>query len=353
MSGYRRPPNLFWPILLIGVGVLLLLANLNVIETINIAYLLQLWPLVLIALGIEVLFGRGNAWIGNILSAALVIAALAFLVYAPQLNLGISPAGEYITESFSAEIEDATSANIHLDIDEGDLTVAALEDSGNLIEIEAFHNQNANFRESGSRTKSINFNLDSFRISDFTNLFDADRTEITAGLSSRIPLSLNIDTGSASTALNLEELQLLELSADTGSGRIQVWLPAGDFPVDLGTGSGSIEVTVPAGSVLDLTAGTGSGSIALVVGEDASGRIELDSGSGNLTLEVPEGTALQVSGETGSGNVSLPSGFIRTRGEDSLGGASGTWQSPNFDDAQIKLFVKFEVGSGNFRLIEK
>ena len=54
-QGYR---SLFWPIILIGVGLIWLLGNFGIISGANLAVLFRLWPLALIVIGLDLLFGR-------------------------------------------------------------------------------------------------------------------------------------------------------------------------------------------------------------------------------------------------------------------------------------------------------
>lgn len=44
MNENRRFPNLFWPVLLIGIGALLFLSNLEMIQPIDVRILWRLWP---------------------------------------------------------------------------------------------------------------------------------------------------------------------------------------------------------------------------------------------------------------------------------------------------------------------
>ena len=43
-----RYRSMFWPVILIGVGVIWLLSNLGLLPAASIAWLLNLWPLILI-----------------------------------------------------------------------------------------------------------------------------------------------------------------------------------------------------------------------------------------------------------------------------------------------------------------
>ncbi|MBC7250601.1 MAG: hypothetical protein H5T62_09990 [Anaerolineae bacterium] len=68
----RRPPSVFWPLMLIGVGVVLLLANLGYLPWQAWSVLWRLWPLLLVALGIDLLIGRRSV-LGAIISAVLIL----------------------------------------------------------------------------------------------------------------------------------------------------------------------------------------------------------------------------------------------------------------------------------------
>ena len=50
--------SLFWPILLIGVGIISLLVTFNVLPSISLRALIRLWPLILIIIGLQLIFGR-------------------------------------------------------------------------------------------------------------------------------------------------------------------------------------------------------------------------------------------------------------------------------------------------------
>ncbi len=56
---YRaRYRSLFWPVILVGVGVIWLLSNLGYVTPANLSEIWRLWPLLLIAAGLDMLLGR-------------------------------------------------------------------------------------------------------------------------------------------------------------------------------------------------------------------------------------------------------------------------------------------------------
>lgn len=345
----NRFPNLFWPVVLIGLGVIFLLSNMGLIEPISLNVLWQMWPVFLVLVGISLLFGR-NRLAGNILSALLAVAVIAFLIFAPQV-LEILPEPEMVTESFSEPLDDASSANVTLDFDRGDLTVNLLEDSLNLFEADVTHDERVDFHVSGSDQRSIRLKLDEIGAPSFGFWLADQRITADVAVAGSLPVDLSVNIGGGSAELNLTDLELTRLEASSGSGGIDAFLPTGDYPVRMSAGSGSLDIVTAEESVLDLSADVGSGRITLTVGEANTGTVKLESGSGSITVYVPEGTPVQVKASTGSGSVNVPRDFTRTAGGDEIVGEDGTWQTDNFHGSGTGLVLEVEVGSGSVRVV--
>jgi hypothetical protein len=350
MNDNRHTPNLFWPILLIGVGGLLLLTNLEVIDAVPWEAVWRLWPVFLVAAGINLLFGRGNRWLASLFSALLGIAVIAFLFFAPMIVESL-PTPEMVTESFAEPGAGIEAAAVTLDFDRGNLTVDLLEDSTNFFEVVVSHDEELHYSSSGNQNRTIRLNLNDIGTPQF-GFFFGEQSQINGdvGIAAGVPINLRVNIGGGSADLFLEELDLTQLRADSGSGSLEVILPGGSYPVRLSSGSGSITVESAQGVELDLRAEVGSGRITLTLGEDSEGEIYLDSGSGSINLVIPEGLAVEVSGDTGSGSVNVPNDFVRTSGDGSISGDSGTWQSPGFADSDSQLYIRFDIGSGSLRV---
>ena len=106
--------SFFWPLLLIGVGIVWLLANIGVIESFSLSFLLRLWPVVLIAIGLEIMFGRHSQILGGLIGLGVVAFVILLLVMAPNLDIDLGP--ELKTLNFSEPLDDASSARIDLDL---------------------------------------------------------------------------------------------------------------------------------------------------------------------------------------------------------------------------------------------
>ncbi len=87
----REHVNLFFPILLVGAGVILLMANLGMLTQDPFLFLVQFWPVFLIAGGIQLLFGR-NGTAGTIVSVVLGLAVVGgALWYLTQPGPAVMP----------------------------------------------------------------------------------------------------------------------------------------------------------------------------------------------------------------------------------------------------------------------
>ncbi|MEJ2738024.1 MAG: DUF5668 domain-containing protein, partial [Anaerolineae bacterium] len=72
----RRNVSILGPVLLIGVGILLLLNIMGILEWSVWWNLLRFWPILLIAAGLDLLIGRRSV-LGALIATVLVLALLA------------------------------------------------------------------------------------------------------------------------------------------------------------------------------------------------------------------------------------------------------------------------------------
>jgi hypothetical protein len=325
METQPRDRSLFWPIVLIGVGTIWLLANFNLIPELSWASVARLWPLALIAAGLDVLFGRSHPLISALIGLLTVGVAVALLVAGPRL--GLAPAApELVTERFSEPLEGATSADVTLDLDRYETTVSALEGATELIDAELTHSGRVNFEATGGAARRVRLDYQStpsFLVFDFEN----EPAEWHIGLAPGVPLVLGVDSGSGNATLDLTALDLRELALNSGSGSVTVALPATAeaYAVQVEGGSGAQTIQVPI---------------------DAAGQLEYDGGSGSLRVEVANGAAVRVDvRDSGSGRVRVPSEWEEIESGDD---DEGIWQTPAYDAAEDRqlLIVVNDLGSG-------
>ena len=343
-GGYR---SLFWPVVLIGVGVVALLGNLDILSRANIVVLFRLWPLLLILIGIDIMFGRRSPAVGAVIGIGAVALVIGLMLVGPSLGLGDD--GEVKTDIFAEPIGETTSARVSLDLSSGPTEISALSDSNDLIEAQVKYIGKIEFDVRGEREKSISLRRrDDFGFSWFDWFDEDDEMRWDISLSPQVPLDLGVDGSSGPLALDLRELQLTGLDLDVGSGPVDGSLPAtaGRYDVRVDGGSGPCELSLADGADVDLETEVGSGPFTIKIGDNADVNLRADGGSGPLTIDVPEDAAVRVDvRDRGSGRVRLPGRFERTRSGDD---DEGTWETPGFGNADHKIEIIIEdMGSGN------
>ncbi|MGB2894655.1 MAG: DUF5668 domain-containing protein [Anaerolineales bacterium] len=349
-SGYH---SLFWPILLIGVGVIWLLGSLNLLPVPSLRLLLRLWPLALIIIGLDIIIGRRSPIIGSIIGLGSIALIIGLLFLAP--TLGFEPGGELKTLHFSEPLDSATSADVTLDLERYSTTIDSLSRSDMLIDAELDTVTDVDFSARGSQEKIVRLEpADDFGFFDFDwNDLDVRDARWKIGLSPEVPLDLYVDVGSGSAALHLMDLELASFEIDGGSGSSTLALPASpsEYSAVIDGGSGSFDIEIADGAEIAFAINIGSGSFNLLIGDRANIEAQIDGGSGSLTIDVPNNLGVRiVIRDSGSGSVHIPGNYtvVDDLGEDDRD--IGIWESAGYDDATYRVEITFDPSSGSFTL---
>jgi hypothetical protein len=264
----ERHRSVFWPIVLILVGIGLLLNQLG-LWAIDSAALWRLWPVALVLIGLDILLSR-TRWGRTLMGAALlVLGALVFY------TLGVRPgAAEPIrTEQLQHPAAGIASASLSVQVGAGSVTLTALDAPGNLYE--------AQIRYDPKRT-SLSHTLD---------VQDGQATLALGSVSQRQPAS--------SLGWKLDESWSIALNRETPW---QVEIAAGIQRADLALRRVSL-------SHLSLRAGVGDVYVALPSQGEYSATIE--GGIGQLRVDAPVGIPARVFVQGGLGTVTVDPRFQR------------------------------------------
>jgi hypothetical protein len=332
MEKSNRPyQSLFWPIFLVGIGILWLLGNLNIIPAPNFAALVRLWPILLIIIGLDILFGRRSALGSAVIGTVTVGAIAAFLIAGPALGLP-QPQGMTIY-TLNEPVEQASSAVVNLNLAADKAQVKALTDSGDLVYAKITSKSQVNLHSIGTGSKIITLDHSSINafLSDPSSWFEQGNWDI--GLTPSIPLTVNVNAGSGSQEVDLSGIKLVELKFDGGSGSSDLTLPqtAQHYTASVDGGSGSVTVSLPCSDL----------------------EIRLDGGSGSQSVSIPSGCAVRIDvRDTGSGSISLPSGMTHVSGGGSgRSQVKGIWESTGFTSGKPFVLVTIAgAGSGSISI---
>lgn len=325
----RRHRSFFWPILLIGIGVLWLLSNLGIISGVSFGSIFRFWPLVLIVIGLDLIVGRFSGILSAAIAIFTVLILAALLVAAP--NLGLTSSTNANFETFSAEVADAEFAEVTLDLSSYAAAINSVQNSGNLFTAEVGYYGEMRFTDSGTTNRRIRLEHYSSPDTWFNINFDQIALRWDIGLNPDVPTDLFVDGGSGSINMDLSKMSLTALTYDGGSGSMDMSLPtsADGYTASLDTGSGSVRVRI-----------AGSQNMTL----------ELDGGSGSTSITLPANAAVRIEAlDDGSGSLRVPAGLDQIEFGDDRD--EGVWQSDGFEDAAYQIIIRIEdAGSGSISI---
>ena len=258
---HRRGVRLFWPIILIGVGSILLLSNLGVITGNPWSIIFQLWPVLLIALGLEILFGGTTGWraiVSALLGLGLVAGILWVLIAQPAipgLNFGSSTLQ---TTSISYPISGVESARADISFGAGTSNLHALGDSNNLIEgtLQTYYPPTFVASQTGDQAN--------IRLAPGASpvvippLSTEEKWDV--GLNSSATYQINLNVGVGQSKVDMSKLRLSGGEVNGGVGNTEMWLPnKGTFTLNVNGGVGELRINVPHNMALRVEVNGGLG----------------------------------------------------------------------------------------------
>jgi hypothetical protein len=325
MENQPRYRSLFWPILLVGVGIIWLLRNLGMIPAISLGSLFKFWPLILVVMGFDILFSRRYPWVGAAVGLLAVAGVVALLLVGPKFGLETGPVTK--TETFTTPVKGVESVEYVFDTSSSPVEIKALEgNTTDLIVAEITHRGTVNFDVSGTTIQTVGLSEYSDSNSWLSWDFSMDNYKWDIGLSPDVATDIFLNGGSGSIEMDLSGLSLNSLHTDFGSGSSDITLPesATAYEVAIESGSGSVQLEMPENTPLTLT---------------------LDTGSGSNNISVPSGTALRIEVmDDGSGSLNLPDDLERS--SDSENFSIGAWQTTDYEQAENQILIQI-LGQGS------
>jgi len=240
-----RSRGLLFPLLLIGIGVIVLLVNTGVLSQDALQRLGDLWPLLLVILGLQLILNhtlpRQQATVVGLGSTVIiVIAAVLYATLAPAASLGTRQA------DLSERLGGLTAATLDMDY------------SGATVEVQAGSLGDALYRAhidypggENPPTFSLDHESGTLAIRESSgfpafHLFGSNRRHVLITLTDQIPWTITIGGGAANLRLDLRRLQLSKVDISGGASRIDAQLPAPKGTVVLAVSGGASDLTLRA-----------------------------------------------------------------------------------------------------------
>jgi len=295
MSERTRAGGLVGPVLLIGLGLIILMNNLGILNWSVWDMLFRLWPLILITIGLDLLIGRRSVW-GSLLSLVLIMAIFVGGVFLMDARVEASVSTEEIRQSLSG----ATNAEIIVSPAVGFVRVNALgQGTGNLIEGDIRVIRGERWSETFDADKDpIVYTIKSQGVGWFPSFgLWEDKASWDVGLDPEVQLSLDVSLGVGKTELDLGGLILTDLDANIGVGKMTVTLPnEGQFRAHIDSAIGETFVIIPRGMAARIRVSTGLGTSQMPAGYSRQGDYYISPGYGTaenrVDLEISQAIGL-------------------------------------------------------------
>jgi hypothetical protein len=242
----RARQGVFWPLLLIALGIVFLLSNFGVISGISWLAVASLWPLLLILIGLDIAFAR--RWPVPALAAeVLVIAAgLALLAYSPNLSPGVfvfrDSSGPGLTQ-VTVPRGEATQLTLRLDA----AATHTYRVSGGATALVEAQSANPDLRVRPSGTTRAEVRIDQVSPDGFFHR--SVEGDIQIRIASDVPTSLRLDAAAGQADIDLSDVRITAADVNFGASLMRLVLPkpTSDVAIDMDGGASNITITVPDG----------------------------------------------------------------------------------------------------------
>jgi Domain of unknown function (DUF5668) len=259
-----RNRGLLFPLVLIAIGIIVLLANTGVLSQPALERLGDLWPLLLIILGLQLVLNhtlprQQATLVGLGATAIIVIAAVVYAALAPA-----APFGTRQAES-SQPIGGLTAAT--LDLSYGGATVdiqgGTLGDSLYQAHVDYPGSENPPTFSLDHESGTVAIR-ESSSFSPF-HLFGSTRRHVLVTLTDRIPWSIQIGGGATNLHLDLRHVQLVTLQVAGGANRVDAQLPSpkGTVLIEVSGGASNLTLRAPAESQWHVAVSGGASAVTI------------------------------------------------------------------------------------------
>ena len=301
IDGFLRREGLVGATLAIGMGVAFLLSNLGYLNVSIWGLILRLWPLFLLAAGFDILVGR-RSWLLSLAGVVLILAILAGALYFLGVDRmsGRIPTGERLSLPLESSVK---QADIRLDAGAGSIRLKKMAEPVALLTGALPQADKAtivpDYSVEGDTARVVLRNTGG----SYANPMASDSYQWDVELATGIPIALQIDMGAGEAALDLSGLTLSALRTSIAVGTTEVIFPA---------------------------TGSFTGSI--------------DGAIGQLTIIVPPGVGVRIRTDTGLTTVQARDGFEKR---------DGLYESSNYNSAEYRIDLTLRLAIGNIILRTK
>lgn len=244
----RRAPSLAFPLVLIALGVMFLLANAGYLDRLSWMDVAQLWPVLFVLFGVDLLLRPRSVIVAAIVEIAIIGAAFFYLAATTNLpgtnaiNTGTFTSQESVLRT------GASSLSLTLGYGAGDLTVKAGPTAAVMPDLVLVRSTREdidlqwNVPSSGSAIVEVKSTDQNVPLRGIARAWDVT-------VPSDMPVGLTLNLGAGDFDLDLSNVMLTEATINNGASNLEIALakPHGNVPITVSTGASSVDLRIPAG----------------------------------------------------------------------------------------------------------
>ena len=242
MSASRR--GVFWPLLLIALGLIFLLQNFGFISGVSWLAVASLWPLLLVLIGLDIAFARRWPLPTLAVEVAVIAAGLALVAYSPNLSPGIFVFGDGNGTGDTDVSVPRGATQLSLTLNGG--ATRSYHVSGGATQLVEAHSANPDLRLRSSGTTRADVRLDQTS-NGFLHPVSAGDVEIR--IASDVPTSLTINLGAGEFDVDTSDVRVTDARVNIGASSMRFVLPkpSGDVAIRMSGGASNLTLVVPEG----------------------------------------------------------------------------------------------------------
>ncbi|QIB26397.1 LiaF transmembrane domain-containing protein [Caloranaerobacter azorensis] len=283
--------NLTIGFILIFLGIIWLLDNLNILNFSIWNVFFDLWPVILIILGLNLIF-RNNK--------IIIIAWILFIIFAIFYGFYSENSTSYELENQNIVLEKEdfiANGILELKLSAGNFNIKPTKDellNAYITDPNIYYKSNL---DRNSKTAQIEFKQKNHK-----KIVTNRGYRYNFNLNEDVNWNINIDIGAVDGTLDLKNINFQDLEIDAGAGDINILL--GEKLKD--------------------------------------SKIDIDMGAGNLDIAIPKNLGVKIRFDGGVKHSNLNDlGLIHK---------NNYYISPNYDNADKKIYITVDIGAGNLNI---
>ncbi len=278
-----------------GVGSILILANFGFFSMSTWQIIINFWPILIVAIGLEIIF-RGRSVVGSLIGVGFsILLVLGLFWFASQSPL----VKDAISHPINIEVGDFEQAELNIKPLVGKLTIDSGDFTNQLIEGEILTSNSEEIKiesELSGQTQKISISTSGNVILPSKNMNNGFPWDLS--LNTNVPFSINIEQIIGIQKLLLTGLDVQNLDTELVIGTMEVTLPESDeFSADLECIIGEMVIIVPEGIPVTIYLDSGMTGVSL-----GDGFVREDDVIYSKNSKINQGYVL---------NVNLPLGSLQ------------------------------------------